>query len=62
MTFRMIGSSAGTDSLVASATSPAHNPATAVTTVGQGRIDPLSGWPSSTMHVGDSLLVTLYPR
>ena len=60
--FRVIGAVAGIDTLVASATSPAHNPATAYTTVGNGRIDPLQGWPGSSMHVGDSVQVTLYAR
>jgi len=59
--FRVVGTSAGTDTLVASATSPAHNPATAYTLVGQGRIDPISGWPAS-LAVGDSVVVTLYAR
>ena len=59
--FRLAGASAGTDTLVASATTPAHNPDTAYTTVGQGRIDPISGWPTS-LAVGDSVAVTFYAR
>jgi len=59
--FRLAGASAGTDTLVASVTSPAHNPDTAYTVVGQGRIDPISGWPTS-LAVGDSVAVTLYTR
>ena len=57
--FRVIGTAAGTDTLVASATSPAFNPATAFTVVGNGRIDPLSGWPSGSMHAGDSVAVNI---
>lgn len=60
--FRITGLLAGIDTIVASATSPAHNPATGFITVGNGRIDPLSGWPGSSVHVGDSVLVTLYAR
>jgi hypothetical protein len=59
--FRLIGSSAGTDSLVASVASPAHRPDTAYTVVAAGRIDPLGGWPS-VMQVGDSVAVTLFSR
>jgi len=59
--FRVVGTSAGTDTLVASATSPAHNPATAYTLVGQGRIDPIGGWPAS-LAAGDSVQITLYAR
>ena len=58
----IVGTVAGIDTLVASATSPAHNPATGYLTIGNGRIDPLNGWPGSSMHVGDSVLVTLYAR
>jgi hypothetical protein len=62
--FRVIGTVAGIDTLVASATSPAHNPATAFMTIGNGRIDPLNGWPGSSLHAAthDSVLVTLYAR
>jgi hypothetical protein len=60
--FRITGLLAGVDTIVASATSPAHNPATGFITIGNGRIDPLSGWPGSTLNVGDSVLVTLYAR
>jgi uncharacterized protein YjdB len=59
--FRIAGLVAGTDTLVASIASPAHNPATAYTLVGPGRVDPLGGWPS-TILAGDSVLVTLYAR
>jgi hypothetical protein len=31
-------------------------------TIGNGRIDPLNGWPGSSMHVGDSVQVTIYAR
>jgi hypothetical protein len=59
--FRLAGGSAGTDTLVASATSPAHSPATAYTVVTLGRIDPIIGWPA-TLKAGDSVAVTLYAR
>ena len=59
--FRIVGTSAGTDTLVASATSPLHNPATAYTAVGLGTLTSPSGWPAS-LKAGDSTLVTLYTR
>ncbi len=59
--FRIAGLVAGTDSLVASIASPVHNPDTVYTVVGLGRVDPISGWPSS-IRVGDSVQVTLYAR
>ena len=62
--FRIVGTTAGVDTIVASATSPAHNPATAFITVGNGRIDPVAGWPGSSLHLAtsDSMLITLYAR
>jgi len=59
--FRIVGTAAGTDTLVATATSPVHNAATAYTVVGQGLIDPIGNWPGS-LKVGDSVEVTLYAR
>jgi hypothetical protein len=59
--FRLIGLARGTDTLVASATSPVHNPATAYTVVDSGRIDPINGWPSS-LKAGDSVAVSFYVR
>jgi len=59
--FRIVGTSTGTDTLVASATSPLHNSNTAYTVVGQGRTDPIGSWPT-TLAFGDSVLVTLYAR
>jgi hypothetical protein len=59
--FRLLGVSAGIDSLVGTLSSPFHNPATTATTVGLGRIDPISGWPGS-INAGDSVQVTLYAR
>ena len=59
--FRLAGTTAGTDTLVASATSPAHTSDSAFTIVSQGRTDPLGSWPT-TLAVGDSVLVTLYAR
>jgi uncharacterized protein YjdB len=59
--FHVVGTSAGNDTLVASATSPAHNPDAAYVLVAPGRVDPLSGWPTS-IRVADSVLVTLYSR
>jgi len=60
--FRVVGASTGTDTLVATATSPPHNPATAYTVVGPGRVDPISNWPTSSLKVGDSVRVWLYTR
>jgi hypothetical protein len=60
--FRVVGASTGTDTLVASATSPPHNPGVAYTVVGPGRVDPISNWPTSSLRVGDSVQVTLYTR
>ena len=51
---------AGTDTLVASATSPAHIPDTAYVVIGQGRIG-TSGWLTS-LAAGDSVQVTLYTQ
>jgi hypothetical protein len=59
--FRLAGTSAGTDTLIATATAPAHTPDSAYTIVGLGRVDPISGWPA-TLAVGDSALVTIYAR
>ena len=59
--FRIAGTVAGTDTLVAAVTSPVHNSATAYTIVGKGRIDPIGNWPTSLV-VGDSVAVTLYAR
>jgi hypothetical protein len=59
--FRLAGSTAGTDTLIASATSPAHVPDTAYTVVSQGRVDPLGSWPT-TIAAGDSVQITLYAR
>lgn len=59
--FRIAGTVAGTDTLIATAGSPAHIPDTAYTVVGQGRVDPIGGWPTSLV-VGDSVAVTLYTR
>lgn len=59
--FRMTGLTRGTDTLVASAASPLHNPATMYTVVDSGRVDPIGNWPA-TVKAGDSVLVTLYSR
>jgi hypothetical protein len=59
--FRMAGVARGTDSLTASATSPAHNPVTIYTVVDSGRVDPINGWPG-TIKAGDSVQVTLVTR
>ena len=59
--FRLLGTSTGTDSLIATVASPAHLPGYATTVVGPGRVDTPSGWPSSIV-AGDSVLVTLYAR
>lgn len=59
--FRLVGLSRGTDTLVASATSPVHNPATMLTVVDSGRVDPIANWPGAIV-AGDSVLVTLYAR
>ncbi|HEY5490791.1 MAG TPA: hypothetical protein VIK25_06305, partial [Gemmatimonadaceae bacterium] len=60
----------GTDTLTATLTSPLHTPATAYVVVDSGRVDSPLYWPSASMRVGDSVLVTLrtldpnasYPR
>jgi hypothetical protein len=57
--FRITGSSIGSDTITVSP--PNHTPRSGVVVVGQGRIDPLSGWPSS-LQAGDSVQVTLYTR
>lgn len=59
--FRTVGTSTGTDTLVASASSPLHNPTTAYTVVGQGNVNGIGGWPT-TLAVGDSVLLTMYAR
>ncbi len=59
--FRILGLSAGTDTLTASAASPYHNPVTAYTVVDLGTTDPLGGLPTS-LKAGDSTQVTLYAR
>ena len=59
--FRLIGLARGTDTLVASITSPAHIPATAYTVVDSGRVDPINSWPS-TLKAGDSVAVSFYVR
>ena len=60
--FRITANIVGTDTLTASASSPFHSPATAYVVVDSGRIDTFGGWPSTSMRVGDSVLVTLYAR
>jgi hypothetical protein len=59
--FRIAGTAVGTDSLIASAVTPAHVPDTAYTVVTLGRVDPIGSWPAN-LAVGDSVLVTLYAR
>jgi hypothetical protein len=59
--FRLSGLTRGTDTLVATAASPVHNPATMYTVVDSGRVDPIGNWPAS-VPAGDSVLVTLYTR
>jgi hypothetical protein len=58
--FRHAGSVVGTDTLVASSSSPAYSPDTAITAVTLGRLDP-SSFPS-TLKNGDSVLVYIYAR
>jgi hypothetical protein len=57
--FKLIGSVIGTDTLTASLASPLHTPATAYVVVDSGRVDSPINWPSASMRVGDSVLVTL---
>ncbi len=59
--FDLIGAGSGTDTVVASLASPYHYPDSLVVTVGPGRLDPITNWPSS-VSAGDSVLVTLSPR
>ncbi len=56
---RLTGAARGTDSLVATAASPLHNPDTAYTVVDSGRIDGIVGWPTANLAVGDSVAVTI---
>ena len=56
---RITGVSRGADTIVANIASPFHSPATAVVQVDSGRIDTFGNWPGASMHVGDSVLVTL---
>ncbi|MHB0964100.1 MAG: beta strand repeat-containing protein [Gemmatimonadaceae bacterium] len=60
--FRVVGSAIGTDTLTANIASPLHNPDVAYVVVDLGRVDALSNWPSASLAVGDSVLVTLYTR
>jgi uncharacterized protein YjdB len=57
--FRISGTSSGSDTITASP--PGHLSDFGVVTVGLGRIDPISGWPTS-LRVGDSVQVTFYTR
>jgi len=56
---RLTGAVRGTDSLVATASSPFHNADTAYTVVDSGRVDGILGWPTVSLAVGDSVAVTL---
>ena len=56
---RLTGAVRGTDSLVATASSPYHNADTAYTVVDSGRVDGIVNWPSASMAVGDSVAITL---
>ena len=58
--FRLIGLARGTDTLVASTTSPVETPATAYTVVDTGRVDPINSWPSTSLKAGDSVAVSFY--
>ena len=60
--FRVVGTARGTDTLTANIASPLHNQDIAYVVVDSGRIDALSNWPSASLAVGDSVLVTLYTR
>lgn len=60
--FRVVGSAVGTDTLTANIASPLHNPGASYVVVDSGRIDTFSNWPSASLAVGDSVLVTLYTR
>lgn len=58
---RVTGASTGTDMITATATG--HNPAKGAVVVGPGRIDLISGWPSTLSLAGtDSVFVTMYAR
>ena len=57
--FRVVGVSTGSDTITASPAN--HTPATGVVNVGLGRVDGISGWPTS-LKQGDSTLVTMYTR
>lgn len=60
--FRVSGTSAGADTITASASSPYHNPVTRYVVVDTGHIDPGGSWPTASMRVGDSVFVTMYTR
>lgn len=58
--FRITGTSTGSDTITASAAG--YTSTSGVVTAGPGRIDPISGWPTSSLKVGDSVQVTLSTR
>ncbi len=61
--FHVVGTAVGMDTLVASATVPPFNPATAYSAVSLGRVDPLGSWPSALSVSGtDSVQFLLYAR
>jgi hypothetical protein len=57
--FRIAGTSVGSDTISIAPTG--HNPAKGTVIVSSGRIDPISGWPTS-VKAGDSVQVTIYAR
>jgi len=61
--FHVVGTAVGMDTLMASATIPPFNSATAYSAVSLGRVDPLGSWPSSLSVSGnDSTQFVLYAR
>ncbi|HTX66505.1 MAG TPA: hypothetical protein VMD31_12100, partial [Opitutaceae bacterium] len=61
--FHVVGTAVGMDTLVASATIPPFNSATAYSAVSLGRVDPLGSWPSTLSASGsDSTQIILYAR
>jgi len=61
--FHVVGTAVGWDTLVASASSPPFNSATAYTAVSQGHVDQLGNWPTTlSLSTNDSVLVYLYAR
>jgi hypothetical protein len=61
VSFHVVGSVTGMDTLVATTTSPVENPATGYTAVSKGQVNPIGNWPATlSLASGDSVQITLY--